>query len=584
MEYLSFLSDYNILVLLTELLVIVGLAKLIAWPLGKLGFSALPAELLAGIVLGPTILGRFSPLFFSMIFPEDKLQHFMLDSIGWLGILFVLLTTGMEINLTSVWRQRKKVLIATTGSFVLPFLLAFPVTMLLPATFFPNPGYELAGRILIAVLLVVLAFPISLRIMGESGILRTDFGMLSAASFSLSDLIGWIMVMGILAIPGKGGANLLTIGQNSLMILLLLIIAFFIGSLLRKSFNAKPLKLRTNSPLGHEFTLMMLMGLGFGTASTLVGIHAFFGFFLGGLVLGASRLVRESSASTIGTFMETIFVPVFFASAGLRFDFVQNFNMGLFLLFAFFGFFLRFLGGYFASKVAGLPKAQQMLFAVLNSPAGELHVIASLIAWEAKLIDTQILVAIISGSLFSSIVAAPLATWFLKSSKIVPLSSYIAHEFMIPDLLGSKRDVVLAELCARAADYTGQHKEALLRLVMERENSISTALGRHLGFPHARLKGLSRPLIIIARSRKGIMDWEGPDGKKVRLVFLILSPVEQDDMQLQILRQLVACFRQEAIQERVLAADSIEGFKSVVLESLAESHLGLGKPVHQVQP
>lgn len=124
MKHLAFMDDRHILVFLMELLPILGLTKLLSWPMKKAGLPTLPAELLVGIVLGPPLFGKLFPELFHMLFPADPLQHFMLDAVGWFGILFLLLAMGLEISLRSAWIQRGLVVQASAISLLVQLGIA----------------------------------------------------------------------------------------------------------------------------------------------------------------------------------------------------------------------------------------------------------------------------------------------------------------------------------------------------------------------------------------------------------------------------------------------------------------------------
>lgn len=571
MEHLNYLQDRQILIFLMELLVILSLTKLLSWPLKRGGFATLPAELLVGVALGPTLFGRLSPELFHQLFPEDPLQHFMLETVGWLGILFLLLATGLEISLRSAWRQRGAVGLASLVSLALPLTLGVGLILLTGLTgHLPSPRDPWLSAIFLGAFLATAAMPISVRILTELRILKSDFGIFSASVLSINDLFGWLAFTTLLTSLSQGAFNLgFFLGETALTLGVTLAALGF-GIL-----AGRVLKLNKTRYFGREWseglTLLVFTGLVLGGITTAIGIHALYGFFLAGMALSASGLVGENTRFSLSSLMESIFAPVFFAGVGLRIDFLAHFDWSLFLIFSAGALALRYLGGWAAARLIKLPPHQQHLFGSINLAGGELHVIAGLAALEAGIIGPEVFTALVAGAIVTSLVATPLATWSLNRGRHNRTLDWIPSEGVLPDLRAASKTALFRELAAAAAQRCGRPEDELFASLVERETLMSTALGHGLAFPHARLPGLAEPLVIAARIPEGLSDWDSPDSQPVRFVFFILSPAEQPELQLSILKDLARAFSHEARRRRLDQARGAEAFYLAIQAGLHDA-------------
>src|SRR4030042_1093509 len=103
---MRYLNEQNIFIFLVQIVILLGMARGLGELFRKWKQPPLTAELIVGILLGPTIMGRFMPFLHQAVFPNDIIQQNMLETIAWIGVLFLLLETGLEIDFASAWRQR----------------------------------------------------------------------------------------------------------------------------------------------------------------------------------------------------------------------------------------------------------------------------------------------------------------------------------------------------------------------------------------------------------------------------------------------------------------------------------------------
>jgi mannitol/fructose-specific phosphotransferase system IIA component (Ntr-type) len=168
-----------------------------------------------------------------------------------------------------------------------------------------------------------------------------------------------------------------------------------------------------------------------------------------------------------------------------------------------------------------------------------MQIVIGLLALEYKVISEPLFVAIVMGALLTSMVAGPWMKAALWRARRLDILGFFSPECVCSSLVAAARDAAIAELCALAAPRTGtaEDGEALTRAVREREQIMGTALGDGVAVPHARVPDLPRATVAVGRSATGL-EWDAPDGQHVHLVFLVLTPVGGDDVQLRILRAI----------------------------------------------
>ena len=160
----------------------------------------LTAELLVGIFLGPTVLGRFLPSWHNAIFPSDIVQQSMLETVAWIGVLFLLLESGLEIDFASAWKQRGPALKIALSDIIVPMAIAFVACYLLPDSYLANPEQRLLFAIFMATVMTISDLPITARTLQDLKIFKTDLGFLIMSALSVNDIVGWLIFTLVLGV------------------------------------------------------------------------------------------------------------------------------------------------------------------------------------------------------------------------------------------------------------------------------------------------------------------------------------------------------------------------------------------------
>ena len=532
----------------------------------------LTAEILVGILLGPTILGRYFPETFGWLFPADVIQVSMLETVAWLGVLFLLLETGLEIDFASAWRQRAEAVKIALADIVIPMAIAFLPFFFLPDRFLADPNQRWLFAIFMATVLTISALPIAARALHDLHLTKTDLGFLLMSALSVNDIIGWLIFSLVLSFFLHAD---LEIGRTALVILGTMGFTAFCLTVGRALTNRAITKIHDwglPQP-GSSLTFICLLGLLCGAITQKIGIHALFGFFLAGIMAGGAKALSERTRQVISQMVYAIFVPVFFASIGLKVDFLANFNVFLVLLVTVVGVGGRFIGAWIGVAWTHLPRANRMTIAIAHTPGGAMEIVVGVLALEYGLITAPVFVAIVFGAIFSSVLLGPWMRASLLKRREVSILEFFSARGIVPHLTTSDRDTAIRELADKAGEQGAlPPAESLSKAVLEREYAMGTAVEEGIALPHARLKGLLKPVIVFGRSPQGI-EWDSPDGKPAQFIFLILTPLDDDDIQVQTLALLIRSMSQAKVRQQILDAADKEAIWTALREALETSRV-----------
>jgi Kef-type K+ transport system membrane component KefB/mannitol/fructose-specific phosphotransferase system IIA component (Ntr-type) len=525
------LSPHDVMTMFLALATLLGCAKLAAELMQKIGQPSILGEISVGIFLGPTVLGHYRPHLYGTLFPATGPMPIVLDTVTTLGVVFFLLTAGLEIDLRSIFRQGKSALLVSIFGVAFPFGAGF-----LAATIFPDEMGAVGGaNILIFALFVgtalsISALPVIAKILMDLNLLRTEMGTVIISSAMFDDLVGWILfsfVLGMLH-PAAGGNIGDGVKHTIILVVLFVGLTLTLGRWLIDKI-LPILQAHTTWPggvLGFIFTLTMA-----GAAFTeYAGIHAVFGAFVIGIAIGESGHLRKRTSEHIHQIVTNVFAPFFFASIGLRTNFVSNFQLGLTATVIGVACLGKLLGAGWGARLGGMDRTSSLAVGLAMNARGAMEIILGILALQAGLIRENMFVAMVVMALFTSLISAPAIHFLIHRRRKLTLRDTVTAKLFLPKLAAGTRLGALREMCEVAAEAVSNAPERLFRLVSERERVLASGWENELAVPYARVNGLTRPLVIVAKS-DGI-DFNSRDGKPARLIILILTGDNQSQQDL----------------------------------------------------
>jgi len=555
------LSHEDMVSLLVALAVLLGVARGLGELFTRMQQPAVIGELIAGIVLGPTVLGMVWPALQQGLFPQTPGFNIALDALTGVAIVLFLLVAGLEVDLSAVWRQGRAALCVGSMGMLVPFALGFSAAWYLPVFQGEAPhANHFVFSLFIATALSISALPVIAKILMDLGLFRTDVGMVVIAAAMLNDVVGWIIFAVVLGMF-SGSQNHMDLGSTVVLLFLFTGLILTLGRRLL-DYVLPWIHAHTSWPGGVlGFTLVgALLCAAF---TEWIGIHAIFGAFLFGIALGDSRHLRGRTRRTLEQFISFIFAPLFFASVGLRVNFVENFDLVLVLLILVLATAGKLLGCGLGAWLSGMGRRESWAVGCALNARGAMEIILGLVALEVGVIDEPIFVALVIMALITSMSGATLMQRILHLKKPRRFFQFMPGRGFLPGLRATQRREAILELAEHLAPLSPFSLELIAERVWQRERIMSTNVGSGVALPHARIQGLKAPLIAVGTSRDGV-DFEGGDGEPVHLIFLVLSPWEDPDLQVEILADIARSFQQPDLLGKVLEASTATEFLSLV--------------------
>jgi Kef-type K+ transport system membrane component KefB len=408
------LSQHEVMHLLLQLGIMLVAGRLFAELARGFKQPAVVGEILAGIILGPTVFGLAFPAGFETIFPPGS-SFLVLDGFVQVAVVMLLFIAGIEVDLHIVLQQGRQAISTSLFGLVVPFLFGFILPYTMPGLFGHGNNVEtLAFALFMGTSMAITALPVIARILMDLGIFKTRMGMLVISSAMINDLIGWLIFSVVLGMIGKGHQTI-SLGNTILLTIGFTFVMLTFGRALINRMLPWVNK-RLAWPGG---VLSLSLALCFLAASftEYIGIHAIFGAFILGVALGDSEHMSERAKEIVHQFINNIFAPLFFVSIGLKVNFVANFDPLLTFVIIVFAFAGKILGSGIGTRIGGFTWKESFAAGFGMNARGAMEIILGLVALESGLIDEKLFVSLVIMALITSMSSGPLMKWMLMDVK-----------------------------------------------------------------------------------------------------------------------------------------------------------------------
>lgn len=404
------LSQHEVMNLLIQLSVMLIMGRLFAEAARKIKQPAVVGEILAGIILGPTILGMIQPEWFHGLFPAGS-SSLVLDGFVQVAVVMLLFIAGLEVDLHIVLQQGRQAIYTSSLGLIIPFAFGFMFPYFLPAFFdSTDETRHLAYSLFMGTSMAITALPVIARILMDLNIFKSRMGMLVISSAMINDLIGWLIFSVVLGMIGKEQSMsiwntvLLTVGFTGAMLT--------VGrGLINRGLPWVNRKLAWPGGLLSLSLAICFLAAAF---TEYIGIHAIFGAFIVGVALGDSEHLSERAKEIVHQFINNIFAPLFFVSIGLKVNFIDNFDFTLTLAIIAIAFAGKIIGSGWGTRLGGFTWRESLAAAFGMNARGAMEIILGLVALENGLINEKVFVSLVIMALITSMSSGPLMKWMLK--------------------------------------------------------------------------------------------------------------------------------------------------------------------------
>lgn len=392
----------------SELILLLLIGRMIGEGMSRLGQPAIFGQLLAGVVLGPSVFGALLPEIHQVVFPGTPVLKTMIDTISQIGILLLLLLTGMETNLALVKRRRRTVISTSLLGIAVPFACGVGLAYSLPDAVMPNPAAKVVTALFLGTALSISSVKIVAMVLMEVGAVRRDLGQLILATAILDDTIAWIMIAVIAGVAAHGVVSYINVGATVAGTLIFLAVSLTVGrGLVARLIRWSNDHMTTEVPV---ITVILLVMLTMALMTELIGVHTALGAFVAGMLVGQSPILTGHIEDQLRGFIVAFFSPVFFAAAGLSMDLSALFDPKL-LLFtlavigvASIG---KFVGAFAGGWLGGLTGAESLGLATALNARGSTEVIIASIGLSMGVLSNQLFTMIVAMAIVTTMIMPP---------------------------------------------------------------------------------------------------------------------------------------------------------------------------------
>jgi Kef-type K+ transport system membrane component KefB/mannitol/fructose-specific phosphotransferase system IIA component (Ntr-type) len=570
------MRDHEVLVFLLSLSVLLSAARVMGELARRIGLPLVFGELASGIMLGPTLLGRIAPGVHDWLFPGGP-PATMLAGYTNVAVVLLLVVAGLEVDLRLVRRRGRSALFTSVMGIVMPLAGGVVLGVLLPDSDLARPDHRALFALFMGVALSISALPVIAKTLLDLGLFKTDVGLLVMAAAMIDDVAGWL-AFSVLVGPMQGGpVRLVAVLRSVVLTASFVLVALFAGRPLLDRLIERLQADRHSGPR-RVLSLIVLLAL-FGASFTQwIGIHAVFGGFVVGVVVGATPHVKERTRAIVHDFVTNIFAPVFFAGLGLRADFVKSFDLPLCLLVLAVASVAKVLGCALGARAGGLGWRPAAAVGFGLNARGAIEIILALLALEAGLLRERVFVALVVMALLTSLISGPSMKWILRGADDEDVGALLRDGAWIERLSAASARDAIALLVEALRPRLGHRTNRALAAVLAREADGATGLGGGVAIPHAALDRLERPLVAVGVSPTGI-DFGAPDGTPANIVFLMLMPPDAHDREVRLLAQIAGAVLDPADRERLIGARTLEEVCSML-----SRRRPVGEPISRAAP
>lgn len=390
--------------LLLQLIIIMLSARFFGKLATILGQPSVIGEILAGILLGPSLLGLVFPEGFQLLFPKESLST--LQILSQLGLLLFMFVIGMELDLKILKNQAESAVIISHSSIMFPFLLGAGLAYFIYVPLAPEGVDFIAFCLFMGIGMSITAFPVLARIILEKGLTKTALGSLALTAAAADDVTAWCILAIVVTIVNAGSFS-----SGILMIVMSLTYMFVMWKgilpLMRRAGNLYTTKESMTKTITAFFFLFIFFSAWITEA---IGIHALFGAFLAGVVMPDKKELRDNLVEKIEDFSLTVLLPLFFAFTGLRTKFGLLSSSSLwpvFFLILFVAVLGKLGGSSIASRMSGKNWKDSLSIGILMNTRGLMELIVLNIGYDLGVLSEEIFSMMVLMALATTIMTGP---------------------------------------------------------------------------------------------------------------------------------------------------------------------------------
>ena len=467
MASLTLNLHHDLAILLAQIITIIFVARFFGWVFRKIGQPSVIGEIIAGIALGPSLLGLYFPEFSSGLFPIQSLGN--LQFLSQIGLILFMFIIGIELDLKVLQNRAKEAVVISHASIVIPFALGIGLAYFVYYRFAPAGVAFLPFALFMGIAMSITAFPVLARIVQERGIHKTKLGAIVITCAAADDITAWCLLAAVIAIV-KAGTFVSSLYVIGLAILYVIVMLFVVKPFLKKIGELYGTKENLSKPVVAIFFLTLIIS---SYLTEIIGIHALFGAFMTGVIMPDITKFRNLFIEKVEDVSVILLLPLFFVYTGLRTE-IGLINdpflwrvTGFIILVAVVG---KFFGSALAAKFVGQSWRDSLTIGALMNTRGLMELIVLNIGLDLKVLTPEV---------FTMMVIMALVTTFMTGPTLNSIN-YIfktKDESILDEIPNGNKYKVLISF------GNNEKGKSLLRLansLVKRQKETSTVTAMHL--------------------------------------------------------------------------------------------------------
>ncbi|MER9630247.1 MULTISPECIES: cation:proton antiporter [unclassified Mesorhizobium] len=382
--------------------------------LQRYGQPAIMGQLIGGILLGPSLFGWLWPSAQHLIFPSDPAQKGMIDAVSQLGILMLLLLTGMETDLRLVRRVGAACFSISATGIVVPFICGFALAQFLPDALLADATQRTVAGLFLGTALSISSVKIVAMVVREMNFMRRNLGQVIISSAIIEDTIGWLIIAVTFGIATNGRLQFAPLVTTIAAVALFMVFSFTIGR--RLVFT---LIRWTNDQFRSEFAvitmILIIMGV-MALITNMIGVHTVLGAFVAGILVGESPILSSHIEGQLRGVITALFMPIFFGMAGLSADLTVLADptlamlTGALVVIASIG---KFGGAFIGARLAAMSFKEAIAVGSAMNARGSTEVIVASIGLSMNILSHNLFTMIVTMAVITTLAMPPMLRWAL---------------------------------------------------------------------------------------------------------------------------------------------------------------------------
>lgn len=394
--------------LLLQIMLIIGATRLLGALFKRIGQPAVIGETVAGILLGPSLLGLLFPGAFHFIFPVESLPN--LRFLSQIGLILFMFIIGMELDARLLRKQAFEAVIISHASIVIPFSLGIFLSYYLYESYAAGQTDFISFALFMGIAMSITAFPVLARIIRDRKLSDTPLGILAIGCAASDDVTAWCILAMLIALlrSGSSMSGVWVIGAVLIYIFIMLVPLRLLMKKIQSGLDNG--KLPYNTFMAIIFTLLLLSSW----CTEVIGIHALFGAFLAGIIIPRHETMRQKIISRISDLTMVMLLPLFFVYTGLRTQAGLLNSTALwisFLLILTCAVAGKFGGSALVAKSLGYSWTDSLSIGALMNTRGLMELIVLNIGYDMGILSPEIFSMMVFMALITTMMTSPLLNW-----------------------------------------------------------------------------------------------------------------------------------------------------------------------------